>query len=101
MTVQPMFNMYRIKNAVEAVYELTDDRYNSEAEVRFEYVYISELSGECTYTITIARSVKRDDLTYKLYTKHDDKPLMTIFGCWPREFVADVFNRALQHFYGD
>jgi hypothetical protein len=94
------YNKQKIINAVNAVYRDTDDTGLYTSEVRFRYVkpeYYTVVHDE----IVISRSIRRDDLTYKLYTKHDDKPLMTVFGCWPQEFVSDVFIRALEHFYDD
>lgn len=94
-------NLINIKSAVEAVYTTTEDTHFKEAEVKFDYLKIGYLGTENHGEIRITRSRKDNDLTYKLYTKHDANPLMTVFGCWPQRFVVDVFTRALEHFYDD
>ena len=95
------YNKHNIKEAVRTVYEQTDKSYLHTAEVRFNYLRPNYFGVTKEGEITISRSIKKDDLTYKLYTKYDDKPLMTIYGCWPVDFVSDVFIRALEHFYDD
>ena len=90
----------RITNAVREVYRITGDTdaiaYEHSVSVTLEG--IPNRLGESNRTILITR-IRRGELLYKLYTKHDDKPLMTIFGCWPVEFVSDIFIRAMEHFY--
>ena len=98
-----MFNNNKdsINMAVKEVYRLTNDCGLKKAFAMFEYIEPPHLGYIKTSEIRICRSIKHDDLTYKLYTKHDDKPLMTVYGCWPERFVIDVFIRALEHFYDD
>lgn len=94
-------NKYKINQAVKEVYRLTDRDGFEEATVTFDYVKPPYLGYIMKSEIRICRSVKRDDLAYKLFINHDDEPLMTVFGCWPERFVIDVFIRALEHFYDD
>lgn len=94
-------NERKIREAIAAVYRDTDSTGFKIAEVRFMYVKPEYLGFVNEREITISRSIKQDDLTYKLYTKHDKNPLITVFGCWPKEFVSDIFIRALEHFYDD
>lgn len=94
-------NKRAIEEAVKSVYSRTDCLGCVMAEVKCEHYKIGYLGYVEKDVFTISRSIKEGDLTYKLYTTHDTKPLMTVFGCWPPKFVTDVFIRALEHFYND
>ena len=94
-------NKMKIEDAVNAVYRSTNDSCLHEASVKFEYVKSKYCGIAIRREIAISRSIKENDLTYKLYTYHDDKPLITVYGYWPVEFVIDVFIKTLEHFYDD
>ena len=94
-------NKRKIEEAVRTVYERTDNTCYIMAEERIDYVKPEFCGYVGKDVLAISRSVERDDLTYKLYTKHDTNPLITVFGCWPIDFVSDIFIKALEHFYDD
>lgn len=94
-------NKQRIEKAVNTVHRDTEELCSIKVST-VTIIYDRVIYGyNFEEPIKISRSIERDDLTYKLYTKHDNKPLMTVYGCWPNEFVTDVFIRALEHFYND
>lgn len=95
------YNKQKIIDAVNAVYRDTDKTGLCTSDVKFRYVKPEYLGFVNADEIVISRSIALDDITYKLYTKYDTNPLMTVFGCWPRHYVSDVFIRALEHFYND
>lgn len=92
----------KIRHAVETVYKATNDGLHPNEEcIENIEIYVPYYMSYYKKHITIVRTRKSNDLTYKLYTHVDDKPLITTFGCWPTEFVSDVFIRALEHFFDD
>ena len=88
----------QITNAVYNVYKGTTEPYNScgYSEV-VAFTKPSNL-GTVSTTVKISRVRDRHDITYRLYTD-EGEPFMTLFGCWPLGFVADIFIRALEHYY--
>ena len=94
-------NKKRIIDAVNEVYWVTDKGFEKVYSKDVTLVVPSSIVGVYETTIKITRSVNKGDLTYKLYTKHDTNPLLTVFGCWPQEFVTDIFIRSMEHFYDD
>ena len=90
----------KVTDAVKRVYAQTDRIYPvcEEHEVEVKFFIPGEIEFE--RTVVIARSVRKDDIYYKLYIpKFDEDPFLTVFGCWPEEWVIDIFVRTLQHFY--
>lgn len=94
-------NKCRIEEAVNKVRKNTENRFDSVCTVEITYVKQRFIGYVFEDIIKISRSATDDDLTYKLYTKHDNRPLITLYGCWPTEFVTDMFIRTLEHFYND
>lgn len=55
---------------------------------------------EKVIAITRHKDKEKNELVYQLHTKVDDKiPFMTVFGCWPIGFVADIFIKTLEHYF--
>ena len=89
----------QIIDAVNEVYEKTETLF-----VQYETNFVLTVPGvfgDRKVIIKISRNTSKDDLTYKLYTQHSIDPLLTVFGCWPIEFVTDIFIRAMEHFFND
>ena len=95
------YNKQKIINAVDAVYRDTDKTGLYTSEVKFRYVK-SEAFKIVNDEIVISRTFTPSDFTYKLYTEpYGTFPLVTVFGGLPRNYVSDVFIRALEHLYDD
>lgn len=88
----------QITNAVYEVYKNTTEPYDACSDSKFvEFSKPSEL-GAVHRAVTISRVKDKRGITYELYIG-EKYPFMTVFGCWPIGFVADIFIRALEHYY--
>ena len=89
----------QITNAVYEVYKNTTEPYYSSASGKIvEFVKPTEL-GTVTKGVRISRVKDKRGVVYELHIDDDKIPFMTVFGCWPIGFVADIFIRALEHYY--
>lgn len=99
-----MFNEMKTKvtYAVKEVYHETDTNSRNGAASNVGFLLrVPGILGDHYAPVEISRSTMKDDLYYKLYTKDfgPGSPFLTVFGCWPQEFVVDVFCKALAHYY--
>ena len=89
-----------ITNAVYEVYSHTTDPY--EARVLYDETVAFTMPtdlGNINKVVKIVRSREKTGIFYKLYINEDKIPFMTVFGCWPVGFVADIFIKTLEHYY--
>lgn len=88
-----------ITNAVYEVYKNTTEPYHADYnEKTIEYSVPSSIGG-LNRVARIARVKDARGIYYILFVGDDKNPFMTVFGCWPIGFVADVFIRALEHYH--
>lgn len=89
----------KIEYAVNKVYGYTDDGFIPESILTID-ISVPGYVGNRKEIIRVARTVRKNDLYYKLYIRNaGEDPFLTVFGCWPKEFVIDIFVRTLQHYF--
>lgn len=88
-----------ITNAVYLVYAHTTEPYHAcVSGESVEFSVPTDLGYVKKFT-RIVRIRKDDQLTYELYINDRTNPFLTVYGGWPIGFVADIFIRALEHYY--
>lgn len=92
----------KIYEAITEVYEkTTGEHHANEWTVVVPIKLYGVYSGERTVDVLITRVDNGGDSIYKLLMNSDEYPLVTAFGWWSREYVADVFMLAITKYYYD
>lgn len=88
-----------ITNAIYEVYRGTTETYNKQTCSKVIAYSVPGRLGASPETLKIVRN-SGENLTYELYLFEDMKtPFLSVFGCWPIGFVADIFIRTLEHYH--
>lgn len=88
-----------VSNAISEVYEKTTGDYHFKEWAVVVPIKVRGYSKERTVNVVITRIDNDYDSVYELRMNSDESPLVTVFGYWHRDYVADIFVRSIEHFY--